>query len=65
VKIFYCSGKGVIWMTDLLIRRRDERPSFQSYFAPSLISVAAIGCLGLLVSLGAAIYGLDLSAGLP
>lgn len=52
-------------MTRLLVPRPDERPTFQSYFAPSLISVAAFGCLGLLVSLCAAIYGLDLSAGLP
>jgi hypothetical protein len=52
-------------MTHLVVPRPDERPSFQSYFAPSLIAVAAIGCLGLLVSLCAAIYGLDLSAGLP
>jgi hypothetical protein len=52
-------------MTDLLIARPDERPSFQSYFDPSLILIVTISCLGLLVSLCAAIHGLDLSAGLP
>jgi len=51
-------------MTHLLIARPDERPSFQTYFDPSLILIATISCLGLLVSLCAAIYGLDLSASL-
>jgi hypothetical protein len=57
-------------MTELLIPRPDERSSFQSYFATSLLrSLAHIGRRNrrfrLAVSLCAAIYGLDLSAGLP
>jgi len=51
-------------MTHLLIARPDERPSFQSYFDPSLVLIVTICCLGLLVSLCAAIYGLDVSASL-
>jgi hypothetical protein len=51
-------------MTHLLIARPDEWPSFQGYFDPSLILIVTISCLGLLVSLCAAICGLDLSASL-
>jgi hypothetical protein len=51
-------------MTNLLIARPDERPLFQSYVDPSLILIVTISCLGLLVSLCAAIYGLDLSVSL-
>jgi hypothetical protein len=43
-----------------------RRSCFQTTFAvPSLISIVIICSLGLLVSLCAASYGLDLSAGLP
>jgi hypothetical protein len=50
-------------MNRRLVPRPDERPSFQSYFAPMLI--VTICCLGLLISLYAATYGVDLSASLP
>jgi hypothetical protein len=53
-------------MNRLLVPRPDERPSFQTTSdASSLILIVTICCLGLLVSLGAAIYGLDLGASLP
>jgi len=50
-----------------LVAQPGKRPSFQNrvYDTPSLTAIAAICCLGLLVSLYAAIYGWDLSVGLP
>ena len=56
-----------------MVPRPDERPSFQTTSdarqtgsdTPSLIVIATICCLGLLVSLCAAIYGLDLSTSWP
>jgi hypothetical protein len=50
-----------------LVAQLGKRPPFQDrvYDTPSLTAIAAICCLGLLVSLYAAIYGWDLSGGLP
>ena len=53
-------------MNNLLIARPGERPFFQlKSDAPSLVLILIICALGILVSLGAAIYGLDLSASPP
>jgi len=50
-------------MNRLLVPRPDGRPSFQTTSgAPAPILIAIICCLGLLVSLCATTYGLDLSA---
>ena len=50
-----------------LVTQPGKRQSFQDrvYDALSLTAIAAICCLGLLVSLYAAIYGWDLNVGLP
>ena len=53
-------------MNNLLIARPGERPPFQlKTDAPSLVSILVICALGILASLGAASYGLDLSASPP
>jgi len=58
--------KGIIQMNNLLIARPGERPPFQlKSDAPSLVLILIICALGILVSLGAAIYGLELSASPP
>jgi hypothetical protein len=58
--------KGVIQMNNLLVARPGERPAFQlTPDACSFISILIICALGILVSLCAASYGLDLSASPP
>jgi len=58
--------KGVIQMNNLLVARPGERTVFQlKPDASSLVSILIICALGILVSLCAASYGLDLSASPP
>jgi hypothetical protein len=58
--------KGVVQMNNLLVARPGERPAFQlTPDASSLVSILIICALGILVSLCAASYGLDLSASPP
>ena len=58
--------KGVLQMNNLLVARPGERPAFQlTPDACSFISILIICALGILVSLCAASYGLDLSASPP
>jgi hypothetical protein len=53
-------------MNNLLVARPGERPAFQlKPDASSLVSILVICALGILISLCAARYGLDLSASPP
>jgi hypothetical protein len=58
--------KRIVQMNSLLVARSGERPSFQfKSDAPSLALIVVICALGILVSLCAATYGLDLTVSPP